>query len=80
MLKLLEEEHDEDVFRALIWSLSQIGGEDVREYFLSLLDRYEDDEEAEIEYLEEALANLDFVEDAQDFNFLNYDADEILDD
>ncbi len=80
MLKMMEDENDEAVFRALIWSLSQIGGEDVREYLLSLLDQYDDDEEAQIEYLEEALANLDFTEDTQDFNFLNYDAGEALDD
>lgn len=43
MLKMLEEEEDEAVLRALIWSLSQIGGEDVREYLLSLLDQYDDE-------------------------------------
>ena len=78
MLKMLEDERDEDVFRALIWSLSQIGGEDVREYMLSLLDQYEDDEETAIEYMEEALANLDFTEDLQDFDFLSYDEDDPL--
>jgi HEAT repeat protein len=80
MLKMMEEENDEAVFRALIWSLSEIGGEDVREYLLSLLDQYDDNEVSQIEYLEEALANLDFTEDMQDFNFLNYDAGEALDD
>ncbi len=80
MLKMMEEENDDAVFRALIWSLSQVGGEDVREYLLSLLDQYDDEEEAQIEYVEEALANLDFTEDMQDFNFLNYDAGEALDD
>jgi len=76
LLKMLEDEKDEDVFRALIWSLSQIGGEDVREYMLSLLDQYEDDEEEAIAYMEEALANLDFTEDMQDFDFLSYDGDD----
>ena len=80
LLKLLEEEQDEEVFNALIWSLSQIGGEDVREYFLSLLDQYEEDEEAQIDYIEEALENLDFTEDMQDFDFLSFDADDPLDD
>ncbi len=78
LLKMLEDERDEDVFRALIWSLSQIGGEDVREYMLSLLDQYDDEEEAAIEYLEEALANLDFTEDLQDFDFLSFDEDDPL--
>ena len=78
MLNMLREESDEAVFRALVWSLSEIGGEDVREHLLSLIDQYEDDEEAAIEYVEEALANLDFTEDLQDFDFLNYDEDDPL--
>ncbi len=78
LLKMLEDEKDDDVFRALIWSLSQIGGEDVREYFLSLLDQYDDDEEVAIAYIEEALENLDFTEDALDFDFLKHDPDDPL--
>ena len=77
LLKMIEDEYDEDVFRVLIWSLSQIGGEDVREYMLSLLDQYDDDEEEAIAYMEEALANLDFTEDMQDFDFLNFDGDNL---
>ncbi|MBC8335240.1 MAG: HEAT repeat domain-containing protein [Anaerolineales bacterium] len=80
LLKNLAEEEDDDVFQALIWSLSQIGGEDVREFLLSLFDRYEDEEEEQIEYLEEALANLDFTEDTQGFDILSFNADDdILD-
>lgn len=78
LLKMLEDEQDEDVFRALVWSLSQIGGEDVREYLLSLIDQYDDDEEDAIEYVEGALANLDFTEDLQDFDFLAFDPDDPL--
>lgn len=76
LLKNLAEEDDDDVFQALIWSLSQIGGEDVREFLLSLLDRYDDEEGEQIEYLEEALANLDFTEDTRDFDMLNFDTDD----
>jgi hypothetical protein len=47
---------------------------------LSLLDQYEDEDEAAIEYMEEALANLDFTEDLQDFDFLSYDEDFSFDD
>ena len=75
---MLAEEEEDEVMGAVIWSLSQIGGEDVREYMLSLLDQYEDDEETAIEYMEEALANLDFTEDLQDFDFLSYDEDDPL--
>ena len=78
LLRMLSDEKDEEVFRALIWSLSQIGGEDVREYMLSLLDQYEDEEEAAIAYIEEALTNLDFTEDLQDFDIMSYDEDDPL--
>ena len=75
LLRVLTEEKDEIVLKAAIWSLSQIGGEDVREYLLALLDQYEDDEKEQVEYLEEALANLDFTEDIQQFDILNYDSE-----
>jgi hypothetical protein len=45
---------------AVIWSLSQIGGQKVRTLLEGLLDACEDDEEAE--FLENAIDNLDFVE------------------
>jgi len=32
LLDMLEDEQDDDVFQAIIWSLSEIGGEDVRTY------------------------------------------------
>jgi len=76
LLKNLAEEEDDDVFQALIWSLSQIGGEDVREFLLSLLDKYDDEEDEQIEYIEEALANLDFTEDTQGFDILSFNADD----
>ena len=73
LLKLLTEENDEIVLKAAIWSLTEIGGEDVREYLHALLDAYGDDEEEQIAYLEDALANLDFTEDIQQFDILSYD-------
>ncbi len=75
LLKMLEDLEDDDVITAAIWSLSQIGGEDVRTYIESLLDLATDDEQ--IAFLEEALDNLAFTEDLNRFDFLSFDADEI---
>jgi HEAT repeat protein len=76
LLRLLEEEDDADVFRAAVWSLSQIGGEDVRAYLVNLFDQF--DEDADVEFLEDALANLSFTEDAGRFDLLAFDEDDDL--
>jgi HEAT repeat protein len=77
LLEMLEDELDDDVFQAIIWSLSQIGGEDVRTYLQALLAEAEDDDQ--IEYLEDALANLSFTEDMEQFDMLAVDPDDELD-
>jgi HEAT repeat protein len=74
LLKMLTEEEDEDVTSAVIWSLSQIGGEDVRIYLENLLDQNEDEEQ--IAFLEEALDNLAFTEDLDRFDLLAIDPEE----
>lgn len=61
ILELLEDP-DEGVRSASIWSLSQIGGQGVREE-LELL--FETAEEDEADYIEEALENLTFTEGVQ---------------
>ncbi|HLF73472.1 MAG TPA: HEAT repeat domain-containing protein [Anaerolineales bacterium] len=73
LLKLLAEEENVDITGAVIWSLSQIGGEDVRTYLENLLDQTEDDNE--IEFLEDALDNLAFTEDLNRFDLISYDPD-----
>jgi HEAT repeat protein len=75
LLDMLEDETDDDVFQAIIWSLSQIGGEDVRTYLETLLAETEDDDA--IEYIEDALANLSFTEDMEQFDLLAVDPDEL---
>ncbi|MCI0553197.1 MAG: HEAT repeat domain-containing protein [Anaerolineae bacterium] len=75
LLKMLGAEEDADVTSAAIWSLSQIGGEDVRTYLENLLDQTEDEEQ--IEFLEEALDNLAFTEDLDRFELLAIDPDEV---
>lgn len=77
LLKMLEdEEEDDDVIAAAIWSLSQIGGDDARVYLLHLIEQTDD--EALTEYLEEALENLDFIEELNKFDLLSLDADDDL--
>lgn len=72
LLDLLEEEaQDADIRHAVIWSLSQIGGEQVRETLETLLDETEDEEEAEL--LENALDNLSFTEDVGLYSMLDMD-------
>ena len=75
LLDLLEEEaQDAEIRYAVIWSLSQIGGEEVRETLEGLLDEFEDDEE--IEWIENALENLVLTETGQSLNLLDIDLEE----
>ncbi len=76
LLKMLGEEEDDAVLSAVIWSLSQIGGEDVRTYLENLLDQIEDEDQ--IAFLEEALDNLAFTEDLDRFDLFSFDPDENL--
>jgi HEAT repeat protein len=73
LLRMLGEEENDTILSAVIWSLSQIGGEDVRTYLENLLDQIEDDEQ--IAFLEEALDNLAFTEDLDRFDLMSYDPD-----
>ncbi len=72
LLDLLEEEAQDPELRfATIWSLSQIGGDQVRETLEGLLEDCEDEEEAE--WLENALDNLTLTETGQSMNLLDID-------
>jgi HEAT repeat protein len=71
---LLDGEEDDDaVIAAAIWSLSQIGGEDVRAFLVEMLDRTEDEDLSG--YLEEALENLDFTEELESFDLMSLEQD-----
>ena len=59
LMELLDDP-DDNTRLASIWSLSQIGGEGVREILEKMVDEAEDDED--IDYLESALENLSFDE------------------
>jgi HEAT repeat protein len=73
LLRMLGEEENEAILSAVIWSLSQIGGEDVRTYLENLMDQIEDDEQ--VAFLEEALDNLAFTEDLDRFDLMSFDPD-----
>lgn len=77
LLNMFEEEDEDAVSSAIIWSLSQIGGEDVRFYLLNLLDQAEDDEL--VAYLEDTLENLEFTEGFEQLDLLAIDPDDELD-
>lgn len=74
LFKILDEEPEDDIISAAIWSLSQIGGEDVRIYIEGLLDEAEDEEL--VQFLEDALDNLAFIEDSNRFDLMSLDTDD----
>ncbi|MEZ0396317.1 MAG: HEAT repeat domain-containing protein [Anaerolineales bacterium] len=79
LLDQLEDEEDLLVRHEIIWALSQIGGEGVRERLEELADAAdaeEDDEEAE--FLEEALSNLAFTEDKSLFDMFDFETEDDL--
>jgi len=72
------EEDEDDVIAAAIWSISQIGGEDVRAFLVDMLEKTEDEDVTG--YIEEALDNLDFTEELEKFELLTLDEDDLIDD
>jgi len=75
LLKMLESDDNGDVMSAAIWSLSQIGGEDVQTYLENLLDQTEDEDL--IDFIEEALDNLAFTEDLDRFELMSFNPDDL---
>lgn len=76
MLQMLEdEEEEEDVISAAIWSLSQIGGDDARIYLVNMIEQTEDEDL--VAFLEDALENLDFNEELDKFDLLSLDEDDL---
>jgi HEAT repeat protein len=69
LLRLLEdEEQGSELEHAILWSLSQIGGEGVREKLESRLETSSDTDE---DFLEEALENLNLTNDMASFTLLD---------
>lgn len=74
LLRLLEdEEEDSDIHRAILWSLSQIGGEGVREKLEELLETIPNPEEEG--FLEEVMENLNLTDEMASFKLLDLDGD-----
>ncbi|MDY6866435.1 MAG: HEAT repeat domain-containing protein [Chloroflexota bacterium] len=65
---------DNEIYFAVIWSLSKIGGRGVRQVIEVSLEDAEDPEE--IRLLEEALENLDFTEQVNSFDMMYIDEEE----
>lgn len=59
---------------AVVWSLSKIGGEKVRDTLEQMLE--ETDDEDEVELIEEALENLYFTEGFDQFTMFDFDSDD----
>ncbi len=75
LLQILQDESENDeVWAAVVWSLSQIGGEEVRPTLQHLLEDTEDPDE--VDFIEEALDNLSFTEDMALFDMLDVDPDQ----
>jgi HEAT repeat protein len=72
LLELLRDD-DEEVRMAAIWSLSQIGGEGVREALEALEEITDDDDEADL--IADALDNLSFTEDLGLFSMVDFAED-----
>jgi hypothetical protein len=74
LFDLLEEGTDNDeIYFAVIWSLSKIGGQGVRKLIEMNLEEAVDADE--IQLLEEALENLDFTEQVNSFDMMVVDED-----
>jgi len=77
LLQMLEDEENDEVISAAIWSLSQVGGEDARIFIANLLDQTESENEDLTDFLQEALENLAFTEDLERFELMSFDADDM---
>ena len=78
MLEKEDEEEDVENWMDIVWALSQIGGEGVREALESLYDGLENEDD--IDFLDEALDNLTFNEEMNLFDMFEFGMDEEDDD
>ncbi|HBG74499.1 MAG: hypothetical protein A2X25_14355 [Chloroflexi bacterium GWB2_49_20] len=78
LLEQLEDDEDQEIQHAILWSLSQIGGEGVRHRLDEFIETIDDPEEQD--FLEEVLENLKITEEMASFDFLDLDSGDELDD
>ena len=74
LLDVLADEEDMETRHEIIWVLTKIGGAEVNDRLLELLEMAEDDEE-ETEFLDEALENLASTEEVTNFDLLDFEDD-----
>ena len=70
LFALLEDEQDSEIRLAVIWSLSQIGGSEVKGRLREL--RHESESNEEMEWIEKALDNLELNSGVEGLNFFNF--------
>jgi len=70
LFALLDDEQDSEIRLAVIWSLSQIGGSEVKGRLREL--RHESESDEEMEWIEKALDNLELNSGAEGLNFFNF--------
>jgi len=73
LLEQLNGDEDPEIWHALLWSLSQIGGEGVREQLEEFINTIEDPDEED--FLDEVIENLDLTD--QMASFVLFDLDKI---
>jgi HEAT repeat protein len=76
LLEMLVDSENEDwpIQSTIIWSLSLIGGDNVKEALQALADKVQDDEEEE--FIEGALENLNLTEGFKSFDMFKFDLQE----
>jgi hypothetical protein len=72
LMELLEELDDPDLIKAAMWSLSQIGGEGVRDKIEELHVYLDPEDDA---FIDEVLENLNLTEEMASFGFMEINAD-----
>jgi HEAT repeat protein len=84
-LLIEDEDLDEELIFTTIWALSEIGGQNVKELLIKMQDDAEDNDEEEfVDFIENALENLDLTEGLQDFEMFAFgnpddnDLDELI--
>jgi HEAT repeat protein len=74
LLDMLADEEEVEARHEIIWALTKIGGAEVNDRLVELLEMAEFDEE-ETEFIEEALENLAFTEEISEFDLFDFEAD-----
>ncbi len=69
LLEQLDEDEDPEIWHALLWSLSQIGGEGVLEQLEEFINRIDDPEEED--FLDEVLENLNLTNQMASFTLFD---------